>query len=262
MITFCRTRYQYDSYTDFWKLVQLAGYPTLFVDQIPRDAPGETFVITPINGEWKQGVETSGRVIWWNLEWGLGDGPPPGVDEIWTSDRWHAAQTGARFVPLGSHPALVNVNPASRWNGEAAWDVALLAYMGPARRQTPVNSMKDRGLVMAPNAWGRERDNVLGASRIMVNVHQHDEWPCVPAQRFALAAASAIPLVSETMNDPFPYRPGEDFLTAAYGDIAAVADATIRHKVGRELAGSLFHRACVEYRFDKNVEKALAGAEA
>lgn len=261
MITFCRTRYTYDSYVDFWRLVELSGYPAIYVDEIPRDAPDDVFIVTPVNGEWKQGIETSGRVIWWNLEWGLGDGAPPGVGEVWTSDRWHALQTGARFVPLGSHPSLVSINPAARWNGGAQWDVALLAYLGPARRQTPVNRMVDRGLTMAPNGWGAERDAVLTGSRIMVNIHQHDEWPCIPAQRFALAAAAAIPLVSEAINDPYPFRPGVDFFTAGYDDLPTMAEAVIRHEMGRDLAANLQRRACHEFRFDVNVEKAIEGVQ-
>lgn len=258
MTTFCRTRYNYDSYTDFWRLVELAGYSVIYADEIPRDAPDETYIVSPLNGEWKSGIETSGRVIWWNLEWGLGDGAPDGVDEIWTSDRYHAQQIGARFVPLGSHPLLVKVNPALRWRA-AEWDVCLLAYMGPYRRQRIIPDLETRGMRVAPNAWAQEREHVLEASRCMLNVHQLDEWPCVPVQRFALAAAAAMPLVSEDMVDPFPYVAGEDFLSAPYEDVIAVAVALLNNGQGRDYAGRLFHKACNEYRFDKNVERALEG---
>jgi hypothetical protein len=261
MTTFCRTRYEYGSYTDFWRLVELAGYPTIYVDEIPKDAPGETFIVTPINGEWKQGIETSGRVIWWQLEWGLGDGAPPGTDETWTSDRYHAQEIGARFVPLGSHPSLIQINPAVRWR-DPRWDVALLAYMDVYRRAGIIPGLKERSLRVAPNGWGEERDTVLERSRCMLNVHQHDEWPCVPVQRFALAAAAAIPLVSEAMNDPFPYVAGRDFLSASYDDLFPMVTVLLGNGQGRDLAAHLMHTACVDYRFDKNVEKALAGVNA
>ena len=261
MTTFCRTRYHYDTYTDFWRLVDLCGYHTIFVDEIPLHAKGETYIITPVNGEWKQGVTTDGRVIWWNLEWGLGDGPPSGVDEVWTSDRYHAQQIGARFVPLGSHPALVKVNPAARWH-TAQYDVALLAYMGPWRRQGIRPGLEERNLRVAPNAWGTDRDIILERSRCMLNVHQWDEWPCVPVQRFALAAAAALPLVSEDMADPFPYVPGEDFLSAPHADLFAAVETLLRNGMGRDYSARLHAKACNEYRFDKNVEKALEGIRA
>lgn len=261
MTIFCRTRYHYDTYTDFWRLVDLAGYQTIYVDEIPLRAQGETFIITPLNGEWKGGVQTEGRVVWWNLEWGLGDGAPDGVDEIWTSDRYHAGQIGARFVPLGSHPRLVNVNPAMRWR-TAQWDVALLAYLGPWRRQAIKPGLETKGLRVAPNAWGPDRDVVLERSRCMLNVHQWDEWLCVPVQRFALAAAAALPLVSENMTDPFPYVPGEDFLSVPHEDLIGATVTLLNNSMGRNYAGSLHARACGDYRFEKNVEKALEGVRA
>lgn len=262
MTTFCRTRYHYDSYTDFFRLAELCGYPVIYVDEIPRDAPDETYIISPLNGEWKGGVETSGRVIWWNLEWGLGDGAPDGVDEIWTSDRYHAQEIGARFVPLGSHPGLLgNLQPATRW-AKHKWDVALLAYMGPHRRQHVVPALEQRGLRVAERGWGDERRDILEYSRCMLNVHQLDEWPCVPVQRFALAAAAAIPLVSEEMRDPYPYEPGVDFLSAAYGDVIQATVTLLGNSMGRNLAGSLHAKACGDFRFDLNVERALEGVKA
>lgn len=260
MITFCRTRYTYDSYVDFWRLVELAGFRTIYIDEIPRDAPGQVFVVTPINGEWKHGIVTTGRVVWWQLEWGLGDGAPHGTDEIWTSDRYHAQEIGARFVPLGSHPALVTVNPSMRWR-QPQYDVCLLAYMGPHRRQHVIPELEARQMRVAPNAWGRERELVLQNSRCMVNVHQHDEWPCVPVQRFALAAAAAIPLVSEVIRDPFPYVADEDFLSVPYEDVIGVAASLVKGSNGRGLAARMFDKACNQFRFEKNVLKALEGVE-
>ena len=34
MIIFTRTRHTYDSYSDFWKLVELSGFNICFVDEI------------------------------------------------------------------------------------------------------------------------------------------------------------------------------------------------------------------------------------
>ncbi len=33
-ITFVKTRHVYDSYTDFWRLVELSGFPTIYYDEL------------------------------------------------------------------------------------------------------------------------------------------------------------------------------------------------------------------------------------
>lgn len=259
-LVFARTRTPYKTYEDFWRLVELSKFDTCYVDEIDASDADKTYIITPMNGEWKHGwPDAQARIIYWNLEWGKPD-DVPGLAEVWTSDRYHAEKTGARFVPLGSHPALVHVQIAARWI-DPQWDVALLAYMEPYRRAKALHQMKDAGLNIAPNGWDDERLCVLERARCMVNVHQLDEWPCLPVQRFALAAAAGIPLISEDCVDPYPFRPGEDFVSAPRDELASVARNMLSNGQGRNLVASMWQRACVEFRFDVNVRAALEEAQ-
>jgi hypothetical protein len=92
----------------------------------------------------------------------------------------------------------------------------------------------------------------------MVHVHQHDKWPCVPVQRFALAAAAGVPLISETCLDPYPFRPGVDFISAGYPYLVAAPHSMITNGQGRDLVANMRQRACDKFRFDKNVVRALS----
>lgn len=264
---FVRPGHEYDSYTDYWRLVELAGYPIIGIDAIDPRRDDVTYILTMLNlgymaansGGWP---DAKARIIYWDLEWHDVSYKDviPGVSEWWTSDRWYAQQRSYEFVPLGSHPHLVSVNPTRRWRGGAVWDVSVLAYMQPPRRHSIYNKLNGRALRMAPNsAWGHEREQQLEESRCMLHIHQHDEFPCVAAQRFALAASAAIPLVSETMLDPFPLVAGEDYIEANHDDLVGATMTLLHNDQGRDLAASLHHRLCSEYRFDNNVERALAG---
>lgn len=257
----------YASYVDYWRLVELAGYPVIDIGDLDPAREDVTYILTMLNlghmaehgGGWP---DAKARIIYWDLEWhdrSYRDAIP-GIREWWSSDRWYAVQRGYEFVPLGSHPNLVEVNPVRRWNGGATWDICTLAYMGPPRRHSIYNQLNGRAMRTAPadNTWGDTRRQQLEESRCMLHIHQHEEYPCVAAQRFALAAAAAIPLVAETMFDPFPLVPGTDYIEANHADLVGATVTMLRNRQGRDLAANLHHRLCTEYRFDNNVERALA----
>jgi len=74
-IVFCKTRADpefYRSYTDFWSLVELAGFPWMWLDELEpgRDA---VYIVTPRNGELPpilprlQG-DRACKFVWWCLE--------------------------------------------------------------------------------------------------------------------------------------------------------------------------------------------------
>lgn len=267
---FVRPRFWYDSYTDYWRLVELAGFPTCYEDEFDAENADATYILTMLNlgamaraGDgWKT---AKARLIYWDLEWSDESYVDriPGLHEFWTSDRSYAAQRGYTFVPLGSHPRLVNVNPTARWNGGAQWDVSVLAYMGPPRRQDVWNELGRRGLRLAPTgAWGDERERQLEGARVLLNIHQHDAYPCVAAQRFALAAAAAIPLISETIADPYPFEVGRDFVQASKRDLPAVVEVFLAHGHGTALAANMLRTACEDFRFERNVMRALDGGTA
>src|ERR1700678_4271845 len=101
MIIFARTRHIYGSYTDFWKLVELSGFDTCYIDEIDISLEN-TYIFTPINGEYGAHILAQkndpnkirrAKLIWWNLERQLSvDNSTIDniIDEIWVSDRYYA----------------------------------------------------------------------------------------------------------------------------------------------------------------------------
>lgn len=258
MIKFCHTNQHYDSYDDFWRLVELCGYEIISIDDIEADNPEATYIITPINGNVKSGwPNAKARIILWNMEWTAKTGAIPGVAEIWASDRYFAHKTGARFVPVGSHPDLVAVRNTPQ---AAVWDVAVLAYRGPHRRGHILEQLDKRGFSLAPDGWGEARDAVLRQSRVLVHIHQHEAWPCVPVLRFAFAASAWIPVVAERCQDALPYVAGRDYMAADYDRLPAVVERFLNDGYSGDFAASMYQTACATHRFDLNVAAALGVA--
>lgn len=257
-IFFVRTAYHYSQYQDFFRLAALSGFYTIDLADIPKDAPDSVFIISPYNDEWCDGVETSGRVIHWDLEWRDEAPKVPGLFETWASDRWYADRNGCRFVPMGSHKDLV---PTFQTYGIPKYDVTWQAYEGPDRRQRVFAPLKGMYKV-GPNAWSRKRDEILGQTALLVHVHQHDEWPCLPSLRFAFAASAYIPVLSERVKDPFPYVhnevlfvPYEELLSRTIEYLAPEA------KIDREdRSRMMWNTAVLQYPFEGNVIEALKGA--
>lgn len=273
---FARTRHQYDSYQDFWRLVELSGFDTCYVDEIDA-ASDHTYIYTPNNGETMHGwPDARARIIWYQLEWEThpnDTGPlPPGVAEKWTMDKWHADQIGAQYVPIGSHAELagyvgVNVdtgddvytpqNPDGFYPKQ--FDVAYMAYMGPPRRQNIMNAISRKGLRASPNGWGYARHDYLRYSRAMLHVHQHETVPGVAALRVALAAAYSLPYISEQVADQGIFS-HTNMLFSDYAHLADFAQQWVRDNKSRMLDdyGRALHQLlCVEKPFRYWIEAAL-----
>lgn len=257
---FATTRHAYDSYSDWRELVRLSGFELVYVDEIDAYDPAKTYIITPLNGEWQSGwPDATATLVWWDLEWRL-DGPYPqipGVRRTWTSDKWYAFCVGAEYVPLGSHPGL-NLNPEDR--DTMLWDGAMLAYMGPPRRQHIAYQLQQRGVRLAPNGWGQERHNILVHSRSMIHVHQLENAPGVAAQRLALAAAYKLPYITEAVADP-GIIPSWAWFSAPYEHLAQFAHMWLSDDVDggrfRDTGETLYHLLCEEHTFKRCVEDAL-----
>lgn len=264
-VIFARTRYHYDSYRDFWRLIELAGFEQCFVDGIDVEHD-VVYITTPINGEIRPHMThrrsiASGpqrcKVIWWNLE-------RPGtdivcetdeilqyVDRIWTSDR-HYAALDPRFehVVLGSDPKLRDcAEPLER-----RWDWTHQSYAS-FRRDPIYGQLRNRGLIEGTNGWGPHRDSVLRASHLMLNVHQDIHTIGEPL-RFALAAAYSLPVVSESIADAWPLRAGSEYDEVAY-DRLVDRVAEVRHQDISALGQNLYKALCVERTFKSCVEEAI-----
>lgn len=196
---FARPRYEYASYLDLYRLIELSGYPLIFLDEIDPQSDN-TYICTVANGENQNGWQNPrARIILYDLEWHLEGVSIPGIREIWAADRWYCSKLMARYVPLGSHPGL-KLRPDSP-NGQIH-DTATLWYVTGRRGQVLADFAR-YGVSTAPpcDLWGEARHNVLMNSRCMVHVHQRDDAFTVAPQRFALAAAYSLPMITETLTD-------------------------------------------------------------
>jgi hypothetical protein len=269
---FARTRWNYDSYTDFWRLVELAGFPVVYVDQIDWDLD-VIFVTTPINGELPahhegsdgRGIKNTrrARLVWWYLE--RPDAEPPSiaerldqtlrvVDAAWTSDRLVASlDPRLQHVVLGSDPGL-------RVHGEEpkVYDYTHQSYAW-GRREAIHHRLVARGLREGPASWGAVRERVLASSRLMLNLQQYSLPLCAPL-RFAIAAPYSLPIVTEALHDPYPLQ-RDDLIEAPYDAIVdTVVGALGRPDLLDQLGWRTHQRLCVEWTFRRGVSEGIAAS--
>ena len=215
MIIFLRTRWNYDSYTDYWKLVELSGFPIQYIDEADLTGNDNTYILSPMNGEWRPHLSSiypdllarrkmGSQVVLWNLERPGGSGSLQAyiksgqdlitdgvVDRIWVSDQNLARDTGFEYVTLGGHPGLGEPGAVA----DKKYDLIHLSCYSPRRSllfKTPSEPHKVYyGWTIAPNGWGAERLRrraeyaAAGAGR--------------PEERAAHSTANCIPRISRKL---------------------------------------------------------------
>lgn len=223
-VIFARTSYFYQSYVDFWNIVELSGYPTVTVGEMDVFNPDNIYIISPMNGEMMDfmGENQDKRyhrratLLHWNLE-----RPDPtnvgnyGVrnqelldmgyfDGVIHSDRYIANRFGFKYIPLGSHSGLGTPGSLE----EKSYDVIHLSCYSNSRSwlfHAPDRPKEEVfGISIADNGWGESRDQNLRRSRMMWCTHQ-DGLPIIEPLRVAVAAAYGLPVISEYINDQYPY---------------------------------------------------------
>ncbi len=265
MITFVKTRHYYESYMDFWRLVELSKFPTIYVDELDVSQDG-VYIVCPMNGEWRPHIDNqsdklrNAHLILWCLERPAGSAGSVGqyaadnrelqaqrhIDDIWHSDQRLATETGQTFIVLGSDERL-----AVSGDNEKKYNFCHMSYETD-RRKRIYNAFPQE--TIGPNCWPPERDDILRKSRFALNVHQ-DDHPYQEPLRFALFAAYALPILSESIKESFPW--GDQFMITAGYD----------HLIGRmsELLGDTYskwqtmglkakERMCHEFNFKQMVE--------
>lgn len=276
-VVFAKTSYVYQSYVDFWKLVELAGFETCFVKDIDLDRDA-IYVTTPINGEirphtvFRRSIlkkPQQAKIVWWLLErpdsgdYELGkivgnecvtkttDEILEYVDHVWVSDRYYTAlDPRTTYVPLGSDSGLAGGPP-----GPVSYDVCTLTYNNHRREQ--IYAPLKQQVRMAPfSAWEGPRDQILRSSRCMVYVHQ-TPMPIGAPLRMALAAAYRLPVISEQLADPYPHRDGYDIAMAPYEQLVPKTLGALQGNLA-ELGLNLHRKLCVEMPFKQCV---LEGVE-
>lgn len=203
---FVKTRYQdvgYHSYNDFWKLVELSGYSTCYVDQIDAYDPRKIYIITPLNDEWLQGWPGAlARIIHfeleWRWDWRANVNEPPGVKEVWCGDKAYAQRIHADYVPLGSHAGL---NELPNMPRHPYYDLCFMGYRDPARRAFLLREIAGTGLTIAPDGWGVRRSEIMLQSACMAIIHQIDKANGIAPLRMCIAAAHRLPVITEVVDD-------------------------------------------------------------
>jgi len=213
-IVFVHTRYEYDSYTDFWKLVELSGFDTCYVDEV-MVTKTKVYIVSPMNGEWtphissQTGSPHNAHLIHWNLERPSGSGSVYEyarsnrdymynrlIDDVWVSDRRLSHETLFRFVVLGADYGLGEPGVSK------TYDVVHMSYVSH-RRSRVYDALPGS---VAPNRWPwTGRDTVLKASKFALNIHK-DDYPFQEPLRLALFAAYGLPILTESMADAYPWN--------------------------------------------------------
>lgn len=253
----------YRSYVDFFRLAELAGYPIIPLAQMDTSDATKAYIVTPLNDEWLNGWPgAKARIIHWELEWRwdwrADVNEPPGVAEVWASDKMFALQIGAKYVPMGSDSRL-NELLLEASNPPKAYDVAQVSYQVP-RRQAITQRLQTEGLVVAQNEnlWSVNRSQILRQSRVMVHVHQHENAPGVAPLRWCLAAAHKLPIITEHIPDRgiFGYT---HMLMATYNYLPPFTAMVVRDSYSRlnDYAAALHDLLCRDLTFRKSVEAAL-----
>lgn len=266
-VIFCATDFYlnggYRSYVDFFRLVELSGYPIIPLSQIDPTDASKTYIVTPLNDEWLNGWPgAKARIIHWEMEWRwdwrAGVNEPPGIAEVWASDKWFADYIGAKYVPMGSDERL-NIRDDQTIPISKIYDVAQISYQVP-RRARITNQLHAEGLQIAQNEnlWDRQRCLVLEQSKVMVHVHQHGDAPGVAPLRWCLAAAHKLPIITETVRDRGIFgftHMGQ----SSYVFLPRFVSLCIRDHHNRldDYAMALHDLLCRDLTFRKSVEKAL-----
>lgn len=230
------------------------------MDEIPREGvKNKSFIITPLNGEWMHGVVTDGRVILHDLEWRSERPYAVGLSEVWASNPEYARRINAKYVLLGSHPDLGHPgfqNP----DMPKIYDACHLSYITP-RRQAVYDEFVRLGGILAPNAWGKDRHDILAGSRCMLYVAQSEDFPALAPLRAAIAAAYKLPLIAEIgwnlgKLKSFIYEC--NYANLAFNSLDAVR-LQMRIKHLPRLGNDLYEYLCIQNTFRVCVEEALNG---
>ncbi|MHC4618404.1 MAG: hypothetical protein ACYTEQ_11705 [Planctomycetota bacterium] len=282
-ITFVKTRHHYDSYIDFWRLVELSGFPTIYTDEVDVSKPG-VFIVSPMNGEWRPHIGAqkdkprNAHLILWNLERPSGagsvgqyaedcrallDGYKRGdndnwvfadegryLDEIWVSDRRLAQETNhaTRFVILGSDEGL-GQSPE-----EKIYDFCHISYENN-RRQTIFKNFPRE--TIGPNCWPPERDKVLQQSKFGLALHQ-DNFPFQEPLRMAIFAAYKLPVICEGLYDAFPWSPEFCVLTGYNQMVQTIKAAIVAdYAPYQAMANRAWQLMCKKHRFRDMVIQAV-----
>jgi len=254
-VIFARPRWEYGSYSDLWKLVELSGYPLIYSDQMDLDSDNCYIFSTPAT-DWHHGwAGAHARIIYYSIEWytDVDYSAIPGV-EVWSADKAYAARIGAKYVPMGSHVGL-NMNPTEKL--EKCYDTITL-WAASYRRYHGYDMLQQSHVTRAPDGWGTDRHENLLRARSLCLVHQNDNAAYVAPQRWALAAAYRLPVISEHVQDAGELA--EHTIWTDLEGIGVVTSSWMRMENRGKLIAkgeALHQKLCHDMPFRASIERAL-----
>lgn len=193
----------YDSYVDYWILVDLSGFKKCELSEIDRDSDN-VYIFSPVNGNTSAFMASphKARFIAWQLERpsDMKMHIPDGITEMWFSDP-EICNQDKRMKPvvLGGHPKLGNEKLPPKY------DFALMCYLY-GKRDRQISELKRLGWRCSGNSYYLPRRNMeLQTSKYGLCLHQDDE-PIIEPLRFVLFACYKLALVVEHSNTYYPYN--------------------------------------------------------
>ncbi len=249
MITFAKPRHEYHSYRDFWTLVELSGFPVVYIDEMDIHDSEMTYIFTGPEAK-HEFKDATARIIYWLLEWYGDYEQREGVTETWVSNRTFADMIGAKFVVCGAHAGLGTLDKLP-----LAFDVTHMSYDGIHRRNRILESMRKQGIAISPNGWGDERDRILRSSLMMLHIHQDDKYPAIAPLRVCLAAAYGLPFIAE---NGWSIEPLDGVIM--YGDydkLPMIVQNAKRNGQIIAMGKELHRRLCDQYKFGDVVRGAV-----
>lgn len=133
-----------------------------------------------------------------------------GAAAIWdystTNAHWLGSGIPApHWLPLTYHPALRDIQAPDRLS---EYDILFTGVMTP-RRQAVIDRLTRHCCVFAHARWGSELLDAFSRSRIVLNIHQHDEPVPLEQVRISYALNQRAFVLSETSADqPYPFLAG------------------------------------------------------
>lgn len=274
-ITFIRTRYYYGPYEDYFRLIELSGFPIIFVDELDVEQEG-IFIVSPMNGEWRPHIDSQrdktrkAKLVHWNLERPRGEMQKyvseceelvekGYIDHTVVSDRWLAQQTGFHFVPIGGHTGFDVIYDVHDRDYDFEHSCAYSYRRGFLFKEPGKPYRLIDNISIAPaGVWGAERLDARRRSRFTLAVHQDDD-PIIEPLRWIAAAMYAMPILTETVMDAFPYEENKDFVQVRLDLIVStMKDLRGQDKdVWFQRGIDLRNKMCGDYSFTKCLEMFL-----
>mgnify|MGYP006980372491 CR=1 FL=1 len=164
---------------------------------------------------------------------------------------WLAAQgLEGKWLPLTYHPELCDISTP---NSLSEYDILFTGVLTP-RRQAVIEALTRRCCVYAHSRWGSELVDAISRSKIVLNIHQHDELMPLEQVRVAYALnQGAFVLSEESADEPFPFLPH-----APYAALAERALELLFRPAVRATAHVALCKAFEQSRTLAHLEAALA----